>query len=252
MHGSDQLVSVVLMMPVVMLGVVMTARKSYREFPLFFTHIACSVFISILRQYTSHVDYPLYFKVYWITDIVYVITTILALHESFKWEFLDFYEFRCFWLVFPAIGIVIVGPAIVHALLHPVTGSAVVTAIFSVVTPINYLKAGLFGLFFLFALCFGIEWHRYPYGIVIGFGATAWGYWIAHGMNDRFAAQLGPTGKYLFSGAYLLGVAIWLVTFAKKGGFDSQKGLRVGTTEELLRRALHTLGMLKGISKYEL
>jgi len=239
------------MMPMAILGSVMVARKIHREFPLFFTHVVCSVLISIVRLCTMRADYPLYFTLYYIADAVYAITTVMALHESFKWEFLDFYQFRFFWVVFPSIAIVIVGPAIVHALLHPATGSAVVTVIFSVVTPINYLKAGLFGLFFLFAFCFGVEWHRYPYGIVIGFGATAWGYWIAHGMNDHFGTQLKPYGKYLFSAAYLFGVAIWLITFAKKSSFDSQKGLRTGTTQELLRRALHTLGMLKGMRKYE-
>jgi|SRR5579859_5345129 len=252
MQASDQLVRIMLMLPMVALGIVLAARKIYREFPLFVSHILCGVLSEILRICTMRGDYSLYFKLYWITDAFCVITAILALHESFKWEFLDFYQVRFFCVVFPAIAITIVGPAIAHALFHPATGSAVVTVIFSVVTSVNYLRAGLFGLFFLFAFCFGVKWHRYPYGIVIGFGATAWGYWIAHGMNDRFASQLQPYGKYLFSAAYLFGVAIWLFTFAKKSSVDSQKGLRTGTPQELLRRALHTLGMLKGMNKYEL
>ncbi|HET6843530.1 MAG TPA: hypothetical protein VFK06_17895 [Candidatus Angelobacter sp.] len=253
MGTGDLILGIVLMVPMELLAFMLVKRKVYREFPYFVSYVICSLLISVVRLSVIRASYTLYFKCYAVTDIVYVITTLLALHESFKWEFLDFYEFKAFRFVYPAVIAAIMGPAIWYALQHPSKAPPVFTALLAVVTAVNYVTLGLVALFFLFVWCFGFEWHRYPFGIVIGFAVSSLQYWAAYGLKLEFGARVNLLLKYATPVAQLCGIAVWLGVFAKAMVLTPPEELSPSKAAEILDDAEWSIRILKdlGKSKYD-
>jgi hypothetical protein len=89
------------------IGIVLTAwvtalvvrRNLHREFPFFFTYLVLSVLVSLLRLSVSG-DYPTFFKVFWATEVLYAVLTLLVLYEVCLKVFLVFYQPWCFPVVF--------------------------------------------------------------------------------------------------------------------------------------------------------
>jgi hypothetical protein len=226
-------------------------RRAYREFPFFLGYLLCSILINTVRISLVGGDYLMFFKVYWAGEALYVIAALLALHEAFRWVFLEFYELRWFWLLFPGVVVLISTFAVVHALRNPpAQAPQIIGVILSFGSAVSYLKAGLFGLFFLLVLLFGLRWRSYPFGIVLGFAASAFGSWFAYGVRSEFGTKFNFLSKYAVPVAYLCGVALWLATFARPPDPEPTHGwLAVKTPQELLEEVRQYVKVLRGSGK---
>jgi hypothetical protein len=262
--GKEYLIlGIVLMVPTLLLAIMLIKRTVYREFPCFFAYVVSSFLISVVRLSTIR-SYSLYYTLYWATDVIYVITKLLALHESFKWEFLDFYEHRPFRFVFPAVVAAILVPAISFSLKHAFSGPPLFAAIFAVVTAVNYVTIGLVFLFLICVVFFGFEWHRYPFGIVIGFTVASLQYWVVYGMHLEFGANVksfmqhaDPATQFLASVVIkyavpitqLCGTAVWLGVFAKEMVLTPPDELSSCKAVERLDDAERNIQSLKDLGK---
>ena len=195
-------------------GAFLWRRRLYREFPFFCAYVALTVVVSLIRFSVSG-DYNTYFYVFWVTEAIYAVAAILALHEAFRKVFFAFYElWWWFRLVFPAVTAFMAFIAIRNAIEHPaLQGARFLEVILALARGVNYLEAVLFGVFFGLVLLLGVPWRSYPFGIVEGFGMYALGAMIAFGLRSEIGKKYDVVAKYLPPVAYIVGALIWLDTF---------------------------------------
>jgi hypothetical protein len=233
------------------LAVLLVRRRVYREFPVFFGYILSSILIMALKLALIGGEYLIYFKVYWITEAFYAVAALFVLHEAFRRVFLEFYELSWFWLLFPGVVVIIAAFATSNALRNPpAQAPQIIGVILSFGSAVNYIKVGLFGLFFLLVLFFGLRWWSYPFGIVLGFAVSAFGSWFVYALRSEFGTRFNAGLKYAIPMAYLCGVALWLGTFIKPPGPKPTFGwLATKTPEEMLEVVQRYLKLLKGSEK---
>ena len=216
MQRIDILMSLAGGVLVIWLAGVLAHRKLYREYPLFFSYIVFSVLSTAVRL-SAAPSYKIFFYTYWISESIYSVLALLALHEVFRHVFLSFYSlWWWFRLVFPGAVALMSFIAIRNAVRHPaLQGPRFMEVIFALAKGVNYLEAVLFGLFFALVLLLGVRWRSQPFGIVEGFGVSALGALLAFGLRSEFGTKYNTFARYAPPVAYVLGVLVWLDTFLR-------------------------------------
>jgi hypothetical protein len=197
----------------VFLAAVLIQRKLHKRYPLFFTYIVFSILSSVARLSASG-DYRTYFKVYWSTEALYAVLAALALQEAFRDVFrFDYQDRPWLKLVFPIAVVILAGFFIGDALLHlPAQAPPIVFIVLSFDKVVNSVLAGLFCLFFLLALLLTPRWHKFPFGIVIGFAVSASSSAVIFAARSVFGTKMNLLVKYGPPVAYILGVLVWIGT----------------------------------------
>jgi hypothetical protein len=192
---------------------ILVRRHLYREFPFFFIYIAAVVAVTGLRLWVMP-NYSTFFKVYWISECVYSVLALLALHEAFRTVFVEFYEiWPWFWLVFPgAVGIFAFVKIMGELSRPPTQAPPIVTIVLSAASTVNWVQAALFGLMCVLVWLVG-NWEYYPVGIVTGFATVGLGSWAAYASFSGFGTKFNVVGKYGPPLAYFIAVLVWLRTF---------------------------------------
>jgi len=234
----------------VWLAAILIRRKAHSEFPFFFLYISSSILIGLIRASVSN-NYKLFFEVYWATEALYVVLSLLALHEVFRKVFASFYKNWWFWLFFPSVVAAISVVAVVYRLgSPPVQANRVISLILSLGTAVSLVEVALFVLFFVLVWFHGILWRDYPFGIVLGFAILAigalWGNWARSVFGTKFNRFFG----YAPSVAYIIAAVIWLETFMRPPP-EPRWRLRI-TPEQLLeeiKQSTKILGKLVGRRK---
>jgi hypothetical protein len=198
----------------ILLAATLVRRNLHREFPFFFSYVAFAILASAARLSVSG-DYQMYFKVFWVTEVLYALFSLLSLYEVFRKVFSTCYQlWWWFRLVFPGTVVTAAFVQIWHAVVNPpIQASPLIAVILSFGRTVNWVEAVLFGLFFALALLLGVRWRSYSFGIVEGFGLSALGAVIAYVLRSGFGTKYNPLAKYAPPVAYLLGLLIWLGTF---------------------------------------
>jgi len=205
-----QLIGVVLL---TVLAALLFKRKSYAKFPFFCTYVLFSI-SSTLVQMSVAANYQLYFKVFWATEALDALFTLLALHEAFHDVFiLDYRDWPWFWMVFPGAVAVLSVFFIGNALFHPPAQAAspLVVFVLSFATVVNCVTGGLFFMFLALAwLLMGESSPTYPYGVVVGFAVSAAGSLAALWLRSIFGTEFNSLAKYSPPVSYILAVLIWI------------------------------------------
>jgi len=248
MRKADILLGLIALMLAAWLAIILVRRKANRTFPFFFSYVASSIVFAILRLSVSS-NYPLFFVIYWITEAVYAVLTILALYEVLRRVFAAFYEKRWFWLFFPVVVTTICGLAVVYRFgSPPAQANRVISSIISLGMAVNLVQALLFVLFFVLVWFNGIGWREYPFGIVMGFAAIAIVIFTVEWARSVFGTKLNVVWSYSHSVAYILAVILWLKTFLRLLEPEPQWRLKI-TPEQLLeelRQYSKIMGKLRG------
>jgi hypothetical protein len=248
MRKADILLGVIALILAAWLAILLVRSKTNRKFPFFFLYVISSIVFAILRLSVSS-NYPLFFVIYWITEAVYVLLALMALHEVFRKIFAAFYEKRWFWLFFPSVVIAISVLAVIYRLGSPPTqANAVMSFIISMGMAVNLVQALLFVLFFVLVWFNGIGWREYPFGIVMGFAAIAVMTFSVQWARSEFGTRLNVVSSYAPAVAYILAVILWLNTFLRPPEPEPQWKLKI-TPEQLLeelRQYSKILGKLRG------
>lgn len=214
MGSLDLSLSLVGLGPEILLAATLVRRNLHREFPFFFTYVSFAILANSARLSVSG-NYQMYFKVFWVTAVLYALFSLLALYEVFRRVFSTCYQlWWWFRLVFPGTVAIAAFVQVWHAIVNPPIQASLLTAIILTFgRTINWVEVTLVGLFFALALLLGVRGYSYPFGIVEGFGLSAMGAVIAYVLRSGFGTKYNPLVKYAPPVAYLLGLLIWLGTF---------------------------------------
>lgn len=196
------------------LCVLLLVRRFQRPFRSFVAYSVFSVIVSgaglLVRNFSS-----VYFYFYWASEIFYLILTMAALHEMIYVVFRNFYTLRWFRFIFPTIGILMILLALLRTFLtpRPVAENPLFAIVISLEILIRLLQFGLLMLFFVLVWFFHMRWRQIPLGIALGFGIAAAGILGVLLLRSEFGTKVDPLVRIIPPIAYIIAVAVWLVTF---------------------------------------
>lgn len=222
--------------------------KGYRQFPIFCAYVGFSVVSAVMASATSgHIK--LYFYVYWISEAFYVVLTFLALQESFRSVFRNFYSLHWFRISFPGIGILIVLIALIRAVFfRPANHSPLAVTLLSLEIAIGFLQFTIFCLFVVLVHFFHMQWRQQAFGIVLGFGIAAGGSLVAFLLRSEFGTKLDPVFRIATPLSYIIGVAVWLATFLRREPSQLTKDWDSALTpEQMISELRRHTNAVKGI-----
>jgi len=197
------------------LCLLLVVRRHYREFPLFLAFTTLSVVATILLLSASNNEHY-YSVIYWTNDALGICLAFFALQEAFRSVFRNFLGMKWFRWLFPGIGILMIGVAVLRTILVPRPAFSLFTAtIIALEIAVGFLQFGLFTLFIVLVRIFHLRWRQHPVGIVFGFGISAAGSLVAFLLRSEFGTKFDPVVRIAPPIAYIIGVAIWLATFLK-------------------------------------
>ena len=199
----------------VWLTLMLVRRRLHRAYPFFFVYVIVSI-LATVALLALDANQRIYFFVYWGFEALSAVLVLLALHEAFHEVFYAFYFFWWFRLIFPAVVLLVSIISVTHGLRNPAPqASRLLTTIISLGTAVNYVQAGLFGVFVLLVVVLHTRWRRYPYDIVMGFVIAAAGDWISYTVRSIFGKKYPTLFSYAPPVAYICGTLVWLISFAR-------------------------------------
>jgi hypothetical protein len=91
----------------------------------------------------------------------------------------------------------------------------VISVILDVGIGVNLLLAGMSSLFFVLRKLFVVEFRRYAYGIVLGFGISGLGPLLGYLARSEFGTKLESFARYSAAVGYIVAVVIWIHAFIR-------------------------------------
>jgi hypothetical protein len=196
------------------LCLLLVVRRYYRAFPIFFAYITLSSVATIVLSTVSNARY--YSIIYWTYDVLGIALAFFALNEALRSVFRNFLAMKWFRWLFPGIGLLMLGVAVLRILLHPRPAfSLFTTTVIGLEIAVGFLQFGIFGLFIVLMRLFHLRWGQHAAGIVFGYGVNAAGSLAAFLLRSEFGTKFDPVIRIAPPIAYIIGVAIWLATFLK-------------------------------------
>jgi hypothetical protein len=218
-------------------------RDVRHHFPVFFGYIVVSAPVTLARLLTI-ADYPTYFLLFWGSTAVLVPLSLAALHEVFRWVYEGFYELWWFRLIYFGTMIVVIILTARNAMVNPpVQAHPIIGLILSIGIAVNLLRAGIAALFGALIKPLVIEVRRYPFGIAAGFAASSIGPLVGYLARSIFGKHFESFAGYTSAMAYILGLVVWIVTFARTEP-EEKAWAPPMTPEEMLRVVQGYLGVL--------
>lgn len=197
------------------LCLLLIVRRYYREFPVFLASVSLTIVATIILLGVSN-NAHLYAVVFWPSDALGIILAFFALNEALRSVFRNFLGLRWFRWLFPGIGIVMVGVAVLRIIVQPRPAfSLFTTTILGLETAVGYLQFGIFMLFIVLVRLFHLRWGQHAAGIVFGYGINAAGSLVAYLLRSEIGTKYDPVIRIAPAIAYIIGVVIWLATFLK-------------------------------------
>ena len=198
-------------------------RSVYKRFPVFFVYCLSILVLTPVRDFSASQP-TRYFFIYWMTEACFLIIAFFAMLSVLR-PLTQLEYFRHPWSRFILIpfGFLVLGSASWASFLRPINKTAAghfASAIYVFVVAMSVAEL------FLFIVCFraryrAIEWTRYEFGILNGFGVLASLKLIAYSalVLRIFHFNVGPQLENLFRsfpvGAFIASAVAWLVAFSK-------------------------------------
>jgi len=149
-----------------LLACVLLYRNQQRQFPLFSLYVVAAELVGLTRLAASGAPSLVYRYVYWISDIVVVLFSLLAAYELFvKRLFPGFYKVRFFRSLFPAIAILVNIGMVLLAIFANHKRLLLLTARAG-----EFLSAAILVFFVSLMALMGRRWEKREFGIAAGFG----------------------------------------------------------------------------------
>jgi hypothetical protein len=192
-------------------------RTVHRFFRSFFIYNIFSVASALAGFLVLHQHNRLiYFRFYWINDILYVTFNFFAVYEVFYRVFRNFYAIRGFRLLFPFIGILMLAIALLRALFWPPPDlDPLYSAILNLEIAVGFLQVGIFALFFVLVRFFRLQWRQYALGIALGFGIVGTGNLTAFLLRSEIGTRFEKVFATVVPVVYIIAVVVWLLAFIK-------------------------------------
>lgn len=207
------LVAPIILLP---LAVVIYRRKLHKEFPFFFAYSLYASIAGILREVLPQRRFG-YFVFYWMTEAIYGILGLFVISEVLRHLFpIEHYRWSR-WLLPIAIG-VILAFASSEVFYHPL-GHGQISIL---VRCIYWFDVGVHGLEGLALVLVGvvtqffrISWRKYEFGILTGFGISAFVTMLADLLRFDLGSGYETFFRYGPPIAYLAAAVVWLEAFVR-------------------------------------
>jgi len=225
------------------LAVLFVRRRIYRAFPLFFGYVlfavlATAVRVSVRSQLTA------YFWAYWITDAGYGLLALLALNEVFKHLFeFDYKEYWWFRLSLPTAAFVIALVFFVQPM-GQVSSYPVRNAVFSFDLGMHCLEGLILILFVVLDKVFAAVYDQYDYGVVRGFGVSAFVTIFADLARSHFGSRYTLVFAYAPPMGYIVATLIWLHAFLSKPPERQRLPITMKELMALMRKQGEAMGKI--------
>lgn len=230
------------------LTVLLVRRKVQSLFPIFLVYIVFTLAASIAKL-CVYSDYRTYYFLYWSTEAVAVLLSILALLEVFRWVFALFWQswwYRGF--LYGSI-ILVLGFAIANAIVNPPAHMGPLSAlIYSSGIAVNFMQVTIFMVFWLLSTHLRVGFRRYAFGIMLGFGVSSFGTLSAGLLRSIFGTKLTIVSAYLPPVAYILALVFWLHVFWREEPPEAEWALPI-TPEELAEQVRQYTRILKKFNR---
>jgi len=188
-------------------------KKLHRRFPLFFAFAFYSTLVDLLRHFLLGKT-GLFSSVYWLTEALSFVLSLLAMYESFQAIFGIYRRFFWFRLLWPGTIAVIWTYSAWRAWVHPptsITRGGVL--LISVAILSAYTIVGLMILFFSLVKLIITRWYPYEFHIVAGLGLTSAGLVAAGVVRSQFGTRFPWFIAWAYPIASLLAVMLWIRGF---------------------------------------
>lgn len=230
------------------LCLLLIVRRYHRDFPIFFVFVTLSVVATIVLLSVSY-NAHYYSIIYWANDAIGVGLAFFALQEALRSVFRNFLGMRWFRWLFPGIGVVMVGVAVLRIILLPRPAfSLFTTTIIGLEIAVGFLQFGIFALFIILVKFFHLRWRQHAAGIVFGYGVSAAGSLVPFLLRSEFGTKFDPVVRIAPPIAYIIGVAIWLATFLKReSGRPEAAWAATLTPEQMIEELRRHTKTVKGI-----
>jgi hypothetical protein len=148
-----------------LLACILLFRNQQKQFPLFSLYVVAAELVGLTRLAASGAPSLVYRYVYWISDIVVVLFSVLAAYELFvKRLFPAFYKVRFFRYLFPAIAILVNIGMVLLAIFGNHKRVLLLTARAG-----EFLRAAILIFFVSLMTLMGRRWEKREFGIAAGF-----------------------------------------------------------------------------------
>jgi hypothetical protein len=149
-----------------LLACVLIYRNQQRQFPFFFLYVIATELVGLTRLAASRAPVLVYSYVYWISNIIVVLFSLLAAYELFvKRLFPGFYKVRFFRYLFPMIAILVNIVVVLVAIYGNHKRLLLLTARAG-----EFLRAAIIVFFVALMALMGRQWEKREFGIAAGFG----------------------------------------------------------------------------------
>jgi hypothetical protein len=211
----------------------LTLRKNlHRRFPFFFLYVVYITLIHLLRQVL--VGTSVHFFVYWLTEAVSFVLSLLAVYESFQAIFGIYRRFLWFRLLWPGTVAMIWTYSAWRAWVHPpashTRGGAILisAAILSA-----YTIVGLMILFFALVRLIITRWYPYEFHIMAGLGLASLGMVASAVTRAQFGGRFAWFSAWAYPIGTLIAVNVWIWGFLRR-----EETLTIGQPPEVLLREM--------------
>jgi len=191
-----------------LLACVLLYRNQQRQFPLFTLYVVAAELVGLTRLAASGAPSLVYRYVYWISDIVVVLFSLLAAYELFvKRLFPGFYKVRFFRYLFPSIAILVNIGMVLLAIYGNHKRLLLLTARAG-----EFLRAAILVFFVSLMALMGRRWEKREFGIAAGFGLD-----VSTALAEVAIWSHSPSKNALLSRlsviAYDIACIIWIYCF---------------------------------------
>jgi hypothetical protein len=222
-------------------------RGVRRHFPMFFYFTLYAAAATAARLLAS-AHYRTYFYTFWWTEALLLVLSLAALHEVFHWMFVGFYQLWWFRLFYYGAIALVLGIAVRNAVVNPpAQAHRVISLVLNISIAVDLVQAGIVSLFYIFRRLLVVEFRRYAYGIVVGFGITSTGPLLGYLARSEFGTKVETFAVHSAAVAYILGAAAWITTFIRPEP-EEEEWLPPMSPERMLEEAqsyLRAVGIAK-------
>jgi hypothetical protein len=122
------------------------------------------------------------------------------------------------------------------------------TTIIGLEIAVGLLQFGIFSLFIILVRLFHLRWRQHGAGIIFGYGVSAAGSLVAFLLRSEFGTKFDPVVRIAPPIAYIIGVAVWLVTFLKaESAASGERWTAALTPEQMIAELRRHTKTVKGI-----
>jgi hypothetical protein len=188
-------------------------RKMITIVPFFGIYLAYSCCAALARMLTS-LDYSTFFYVFWVTELFYLILSVLCVYKSLSSAFRGLMLIRWFSILYPMLCAGIVGYSLWKAIERPpIEGYPITNLTIGIEFGAQYLVAGTFLLFMGAMAWLRRSRAKLHLEIVAGFGVASMGMLLSTLVRSEFGTRFLYFTKFAPTVAYILALVIWLSAF---------------------------------------